>query len=338
MNTETRPLMAEHIAAAARLLAERHRIDRTRTPALSPRFEDSGAARSQIEAGLADPLARGVVAIRGDAVVGFLIGKVSLPSTAWHGGYRPRRAGTVVYAGYAAIGPAATETYRQLYAALALFFIDHGAFLHEIEINAADDAALRAWVSLGFGQTLTLAARDTTPLDGAASVDIEIDRAGPEDIDIIMKLGDDLARHHNTAPIFLPYIPEETNGGFRGYELELLQKPENAHWVAYRDGRPAGMQTFHEQDFAEMARPDRSVYLFFGVTAPEARGGGLGTAILRHAMKWAREEGYERCTLHFLSANITGARFWLGSGFQPLTMQMERQVDDRLGWARAGDA
>jgi GNAT superfamily N-acetyltransferase len=138
--------------------------------------------------------------------------------------------------------------------------------------------------------------------------------------------------------MFLPYIPEETNPGFRVYELELLAKPENAHWVAYRDGQAAGMQTFHEQDFAEMARPDRGVYLFFGVTAPEARGGGLGTAILRQAIDWAHGEGYERCTLHFLSANIAGARFWLASGFQPLTMQMVRQVDERLGWAKASAA
>jgi GNAT superfamily N-acetyltransferase len=337
MKIEIRPLAADDVDAVARLLAERHRRDRSRTSALSPQFDDPAEARRPIEADLADPLARGVVAMRGDAFVGFLIGKVSLPSTAWHGGFRPRRAGVISYAGYAATGPETSELYREMYAALAPFFIGHGAFLHDIEINAADDAAVRAWVSLGFGQTATLAARDTSPVD-ATSSPVEIHQAGTEDIDVVMKLGDDLSRHHNASPIFLPYIPDETDAGFRGYTLELLAKPENAHWVAYRDGRPVGMQTFHEQDFAEMARPERSVYLFIGVTAPEARGGGLGTAILRHAMEWARGEGYERCTLHFLSANIAAARFWLGSGFQPLTMQMVRHVDERLAWAKASSA
>jgi GNAT superfamily N-acetyltransferase len=95
------------------------------------------------------------------------------------------------------------------------------------------------------------------------------------------------------------------------------------------------MQTFHEQDFAELARPEQSVYLFIGVTSPEVRGGGVGTALMRRSMEWARAEGYKRCTLHFLSANIPAARFWLKNGFRPLTQRLVRQVDERLPWANA---
>lgn len=339
MPIEIRPFTEQDVDAAARLLAERHRIDRTRTPALSPRFDDPAAVRSQIAASLAGPLSGGVVATRGDDVVGFLTGTVSLPSTAWYAGYAPPRSGQIAYAGYAAAGPEPRETYRQMYAALAPFFLRHGAFSHEIEINAGDETALNAWFSLGFGQTSTLAVRDTTPVDAGAPfpAGIEIHRAGPEDIEVVIKLGDDLGRHHNTSPIFLPYYPPETMPSFRAYMLELLEKPQNAHWVAYRDGRPVGMQTFHEPDFAELARPDRSIYLFVGVTAPEERGAGLGAAILRHSLAWARGEGYERCTLHYLSANIAAARFWLKSGFQPLTQQVVRRLDERVAWACGSD-
>jgi len=340
MRTEIRPFTEQDMDAAARLLAERHRTDRTRMPALSARFDDPSAVRPQIAADWSRPIARGVAATRGDELVGFLIGTVSLPSTAWYGGFQPRRSGQISYAGYAAAGPEPYETCRQMYAALAPFFVQHGAFSHEIEVNAGDETAMKAWCSLGFGQISTLAVRDTTPVDAADAPSpdhIEIHRAGTEDIEVVMKLGDDLARHHNASPIFLPYIPEETDPGFRRYQLELLEKPENAHWVAYRDQRALGMQTFHEQDFAEMARPDRSVYLFVGITAPEERGTGLGTANLRHSMYWESDEGYERCTLHFLSANIPAARFWLKSGFQPLTQQMGRHVDDRIAWAKVSD-
>lgn len=153
----------------------------------------------------------------------------------------------------------------------------------------------------------------------------------------MLNLGDVLARHHNAAPIFLPYIPEETEPGYREYQLGLLEKPENAHWIAYREGRAVGTQTFHEPDFAELARPDRSIYLFVGVSVPEERGTGLGTALLRHSIDWARNETYEHCTLHFLSANISAARFWLRCGFRPLAERMVRHVDDRLAWAKAND-
>ena len=296
--------------------------------------------RPQIAAELAKPLTRGIAATRGGELVGYLIGTVSLPpSGAWYAGYGPRRTGEIAYAGYAAAGPEPRETYREMYAALAPFFLRYGVFHHAIEINAGDEVASDAWFSLGFGQVSTLAARDTAAVDSMAAASaghLDVRRVGAEEIDVVMTLGDALARHHNSSPIFLPYIPEESDPGFRGYALELLQKPGNAHWIAYRDGRAVGMQTFHEQDFAELARPDRAVYLFMGVTMPEARGTGLGRALLRHSMAWAREEGYERCTLHFLAANISAARFWLGSGFQPLAQRLARQVDERVAWANAG--
>src|SRR5687768_3697801 len=104
MRTEIRPFTEHDRDAAARLLAARHRIDRTRTPALSSLFDDSAA------------------------------------------------------------GPEPYELYRQMYAALAPHFLQHGAFIHDIELHAGDETAMRAWVSLGFGQISTLAARDTTPV------------------------------------------------------------------------------------------------------------------------------------------------------------------------------
>jgi len=337
MPSEIRTFTEQDIDEAARLLAARHRRDRMRTPALSPRFDDAAAVRSGITAELAKPLTHGVVAVRDGDVEGFLIGTVSLPpASAWYAGFGPRRSGEIAYAGYAAAGSQPYELYRQMYAALAPFFVRYGAFAHAIEINAGDETAMMAWFSLGFGQAVTLAECDTAPAHGKDTptpAGVEMHQARTEDIEVVLKLADDLGRHHNGAPIFLPYLPEETDPGFRAYQLELLAKPENLHWVAYRDREAVGMQTFHKQDFAELARPDRSIYLFLGVTAPEERGAGLGSAILAHAMRWAREQEYERCTLHFFSANIAGARFWLGHGFRPLAHRLVRQLDERIAWA-----
>jgi GNAT superfamily N-acetyltransferase len=339
MSLEVRAMSAADLDAAAGLLADRHRSDRARTPALSPRFDASDAVRPELEEALRQPLTQGMVATRSGVLEGFLIGAVTLlPPTAFYAGFLPPRSGQISYAGYAASGAEPSDVYRAMYAALAPHFLAHGAYAHMIEINAGDETALDAWFPLGFGEIFTLAVRDTSTVageDSAAGADVEMHLAGTEDIEVVMKLADDLARHHNGSPVFMPYLPE-TVPAFRDYQLKLLENSANAHWVAYRDGRPLGMQTFHAQDFAELARPDRSVYLFSGVTAPDVRGGGVGTALLRHSMEWAREAGYERCTLHFFSANLSGARFWLGNGFQPLTRRMVRHVDERIAWARGG--
>ena len=336
MNVQIRPLGADDLDTVARLLAARHRTDRTRTPALSARFEDETAVRTQVERALAQPRTRGVLALGDGEPVGFLLGSVALPpATSWFAGSLPPRSAQIGYAGYAATGAEAYELYRRMYAVLALVWLESGCFAHYIEISAGDEVALDAWFSLGFGQVLTLAVRDTSPIAAEPErppAGIEIHQAGLEDIDVVMKLNDDLARHHNASPVFMPYLPE-TEPSTREHQLDLLQNPANAHLVAYREGEPAGMQTFHEQRFAELARPDRSIYLFQGVTAPGGRGAGVGTALLRHSMDWAREAGYERCTLHYFTANILGARFWQRSGFRPLTHTLVRRVDERIAWA-----
>jgi GNAT superfamily N-acetyltransferase len=177
--------------------------------------------------------------------------------------------------------------------------------------------------------------RDTSPVDADTehgAPDIEIHRAGIEDIEVVLKLSDDLARHHNASPNFLPYLPE-TAAAQRAYQIELLEDPANPHFIAYRGGEPVGMQTFHAPDIQDLARPEKSVYLFTGITVPGGRGGGVGTALLRHAMDWARGQGYERCALHYFTANLSGARFWTRSGFRPLTERMVRRVDERIAWA-----
>jgi GNAT superfamily N-acetyltransferase len=156
---------------------------------------------------------------------------------------------------------------------------------------------------------------------------------GTEDIDTVMDLAIALWRHHGGSPIFLPQLPEAA-GPMRAYQLDLLANPANGFWVAHRDGRPVGMQTFHGQTHAPMARPEPGVYLFEGFTHAEGRGGGVGTALLRHCMDWARDAGYEFCTLHYFSTNISGARFWLRSGFRPVVERLSRRIDQRIAWAQ----
>jgi len=336
MRVDIRPLTEGDLDTAARLLAARHRADRARSPALSPGYEDPAAVRPFLAQTLTRPMAWGVLATQGGEPVGFMIGTGALVSpSAWYAPVLAPRSGQVQYHAHTATGPEAGEVYRHMYAAMAPHWLANGCFAHYVEIGAGDEAAMEAWFSLGFGQTLTLAVRDTEPVavePGRLAAGIEIHQAGAEDIEVILRLNDELARHHNAAPVFLPYLPE-TEAAAREHQVELLEDPANAHFVAYRAGEAVGMQTFHEPDVQPMARPERCVYLFGGITVPDGRGGGVGTALLRHSMDWAREQGYDWCALHFFSANIPGARFWTRSGFVPVTERLARQVDERIAWA-----
>ena len=345
MATKIVPLAPEHLEPAAALLAARHRADRTREPDLPARFEDASMAREALRAALERDGSTGVVALRDDHLVGYLLGAPAFfpPTVVAAQFFRPRAA-VVPYEGHA-VDPdlgedSARELHRALYASLAARWIAAGCFAHYAWVPAADQGALATWGTLGFGQDLALAARDTAAaIEASPAPDIEVRQPTADDAEALVGFGEALMRYQANAPIFLP-SPPETVPACRQRIREILADSNHAHWLACRDGRPVGMHLFGAAGGSAgpaMATPDRAVHLTMGYTAPEARGSGVGGALLARSMTWARDAGYERCVLGFLTANLVAARFWQGQGFRPLVYRLCRQVDERIAWAR-GDA
>jgi GNAT superfamily N-acetyltransferase len=335
MAVQIAPFADEHLDGAARLLAERAVADRRRAPMLPPRYQSLDAAAGLIAQERGHDDTGAVVALSGGTVAGFMLGRPSLPppTAMWSSFVRPRSV-SIPYSGFAATGEDAVELYRRMYAALAADWVAAGLFCHYVEPPAGDAVAQDAFFSVGFGQDIALAVRDTAPLARGtrAAEGLEFRMATEAEFDHVMRLADGLARYHATSPMFLPY-PRETWADARRHQQQLLSDPTNAHWLAYRDGVPLAMHTFELPNFAEAVRPERSIYLFQGFTVGDGRGGGVGAALLERTMAWARESGYDWCTLHFLTANLLGARFWQRHGFRPITYRLIRQVDERIAWA-----
>ena len=138
-----------------------------------------------------------------------------------------------------------------------------------------------------------------------------------------MGLSDTLFIHHSQSPMFWPFL-NEPKAAAREHTKGLLNEPANAHFIAYADGKPAGMQTFMRPGFTPPVMDfERDVYLFEGVV--EARGAewrrGHGPAGTFDGVGRA-QQGYTQCTLHFASGNPSGAPFWLGHGFVPIEYTM----------------
>ena len=352
MRLEVMPFAAEHLDEAAALLAARHRADRAREPELSARFEEPTAARAELEVawGMLPPAptadgdrhlhplrprapggdgAKGVAAFRNGRLVGYLVG------TRWLGSpfLRPRAA-WVAYAGHAVTPDEGPETYREVYAALVPRWLAAGCFAQYVTVPAADRQALAAWHSLGFGWEQARGVRDTGPVaQPRPATALEIHQAGAEDIEVVAQLSGRLARYHAGTPIFAPYLPE-SQAEHRSELAQMLADPERRVLLAYREGRLVGMQTLGPpRPYAAMVTPERCIHLDEAFTEVEARGTGAGTALLGQAMAWARERGYARCTVSWMTANLSGARFWLGAGFRPLQYRLCRVVDERIAWA-----
>ncbi|MCC6381854.1 MAG: GNAT family N-acetyltransferase [Dehalococcoidia bacterium] len=332
---EARPVHRQDISEAALLLAGRHRRDRTRLPMLATRFEDKGACAEEIERLAGTPGASGAAALRDGRLVGFAFGEKLLPAPqAMTAQFYPPYTMSVPVLGHAVDDEEdATAVIRVLYAFLAAGWTASGFFYHQAHVVAGDAATQEAWVALGFGRTTTAAVRDTAlPVEGAPAA-VSLHEGGAEDIDVVMRLDETLFLHHSRSPIFWPML-RETEKSAREFQQGLLAAGGNAHWIAHREGQPVGMQTFMRPGFTPpIVEPDGTVYLFQGVVDEEARGGGVGTAILARSMEWCRAEGHRRCCLHFASGNPSGAPFWLSNHFVPVEHSMLRHVDERIAWA-----
>ncbi|GAC1448366.1 MAG: hypothetical protein PVSMB4_05350 [Ktedonobacterales bacterium] len=333
MRLDIIPFSGEHLAGAAEILARRHLRDRQREPALPARFEEPANAQVMIAEALAAPGTSGMVALHGDRMLGYLLGTPTLlpPTSALAPFFRPRSM-RVSYAGSAAAASDAYAVARALYAALAPHWLAAGCFAHYVQVPATDPETLAAWVSLGFGQDMGLAIRETRPLDAAdPGTDVAVRRAGAADLEVLLLLARELARYESTAPVYFPYLPE-TEGDTRALYERRLQDPAMVCWLAERAGHVVGMMSFvpPPPHLPAIVTPERTVNLAEASLLPEERGRGVGTALLRHALTWAHDVGYAYCRLSWMTANLLSSRFWLGHGFRPVMYRLSRQVDERV--------
>jgi GNAT superfamily N-acetyltransferase len=303
---------------------------------LAAGLESAGGWKPFIEPMLGSPRFDVVGAFRDGHLAGFLAGeRMDLPLTDFASQFVPPHSISVPVEAHAvALEEDQVEVYRAMYAELAALWTANGYFVHRVGLVAGDPEAQEAWVSLEFGRHFTAATRPTGPVEAPKTAGVEVHRAAAEDIDVVMTLADQLAEFHWRSPIFWPFL-HSTDAAARQFNLQALEAGETPYFVGYQDGRPVGMQTFLRPGFTPpVVEQEGNVYLYEGVVDESIRGGGVGNAILKHTMEWAREAGYERCTLHFASPNPSGGPFWLGHGFVPVEHTMERRIDERVAWAR----
>jgi GNAT superfamily N-acetyltransferase len=336
------PFAAEHLEPAAILLAARHRADQYRVRGLPPAFADSAVAMPALEALLVAPSTDGWATLTDGRLTGFLVGKRHLfADTTLMASFFDARAVIVPFIGYAAETEMAESLYRALYAAAAARWVEAGFVSHSIR-TTADPAGVEPWFSLGFGQRLAGGYRrlDDDPRASAAPPlppAFSLRRAGPADVDAVHALSTDLMRFHANAPMFLPQSAEAI-AAQRDAIVDWLADPAVGYWVAVEGGKVVGAMGLHPAEgfIDDGRRAEHGAYLFLAHMRASARGRGVATALLQATLGWARDTGYAACTVEWFTANPLSSRFWPRRGFVPFTARLERRVDPRVAWAKAG--
>lgn len=312
----------EALGAAGRLLAARHRAQRTVEPGLSPTYEDPVAATAEIVALAARPGASGSIARRGDAVVGYLLGTPRAAS--WGPNMWVEGAGHAVEIGD-------PEVVRDLYGHAAERWVAGGMTSHYVLVPATDPALVDAWFRVSFGMQHVHAFRDV-PGPGevfAPPPGVSIRRAERRDIPTLGRLDVALPEHQVRSPVFSPLPPPTVEEATNEYEEEF-DDPRFATFVAERDGLVIGSAVGCAIDVSSehhgIVRPPNAGFLGFAAVLAEARGHGAGRALGEAVLTWARDAGHPTVVTDWRETNLLSSRTWPRLGFRPTYRRLYRAV------------
>jgi GNAT superfamily N-acetyltransferase len=311
---EIEPLEDEHLAAAAGLLAERHARHRRAEPLL-PQVSEF---RAQLERDLDHEAGGGVVALSGDEVVAYVIGRVEDDPL-----LGDRRA-IVDFAGCAA-AEGHGEAIRDLYAALAARWVAAGATRHLAFLPASDEALIDPWLRLAFGVQLVWAVRETAAMK-PVDADVRIRPGTRDDLELVGRLDRSLYEHQAGPPSFSGLaIPSDEE--FRAEWGDLWDDPElYTHFVGERAGRALGHLVLYRRPTGDLRVPEHNIDLSHAATLPAARRSGVSLALTGHALTWAHEHGFRSMTTDWRTVNLVASRHWPRLGFRPTYYRLYRAL------------
>jgi GNAT superfamily N-acetyltransferase len=221
---------------------------------------------------------------------------------------------------------------------------DHLAALPEAA--EADTAVVVTWPTRDVGGPLALlrhglapraviAARTAGRRPAAAvpvDPDVRIRRAGPADLDEVVRLGLETIRYdaHFGTVIERPATP----GALRHEAGQALAAPGPWVWLAERDGAPVGLLYAERPEFAGWIAPMVAAapvaYLELMEMLPGHRGRGVAAALTGELHRAADESGVAVTLLHYEQVNPLSGPFWHQQGYRPLWTSWEARPASTL--------
>lgn len=213
-----------------------------------------------------------------------------------------------------------TTVLVRLYQELAPMLLAGGALWHVAEHIALPSIDEALW-NLGFGRHHLFATRAAAP---AGSGDIRVRIADDADLPVIGALAETEIRHRETPPIYDPPLHRSLDEIVERHQA--LRRAGATHIVADLDGRDVGLLTIERTSPAPRLCEDGQAYIGATATRPEARGRGVGRALVDGALHWAHAHGHRWVSVDFETANPLSRPFWLGAGFRPVGHGLSRII------------
>lgn len=313
-------LQEEHLKDAALLVCNRYRRLCEQVPDLPNRYTKADNVLPLLQ-NILSKAGAGVVAIRGNQLVGFLTGWKMASFRGKRSTYSPEWA-------HAAEPDDGAHIYEEMYTSLAANWFAEQYVVSYISLYPYDVEALRAWHWMGFGMISVDALRGLDAIQQSLTpkANVHIRQATWQDVDQVVELRDSLWQYMKASPVFL--LTERKD---QGYYQEWLRNPGKPIWLAYWNDEPVAFLQVGpaDDDVCTIIQDEKTTSIYAAFTKAKARQAGIATTLLNQALKSAKEAGYKRCAVSFEPMNLLGSRFWL-KYFQPVCFSVVRHLDDRL--------
>jgi GNAT superfamily N-acetyltransferase len=299
---------ARYVPGAAEALRRAHRRHLAREALLADAPDYELLVRRECEE------ATGAVALDGDTVVGYLLGRHAdgmLGPHVWS-----------TSAGHAVDDPGLIF---ELYAEASSRWVDAGLTRHFV-FAPADQEHVEPWFRLGFGASAYQGARrvdEPHHFDGAGDVVVRL--STPEDLSEVAALAREQSLHLKASPSFSEIVVASEEAVANEWR-DTWERDDYTHFVAMLDGRIVGQLLLYRRPTGDLRTPSSSIDLASATTRSECRGLGVGRTLTSVALEWATSKGFEVMTADWRATNLVAARFWPHRGFRTTFLRLYRSI------------
>ncbi len=272
---------------------------------------------------LARDRAEGAIAVRGDDVVGYVIGAP-----------RGERWGPNMWvegAGHAASEP---EVIRDLYGYLARPWVEAGVVRHSVIVPASDASAPRCLVPAQVSVSSTRTGSAVLPRSATWSRRRTASSSAAPNAADIPVLGSCRSRPspstRSRSPVFsmieLPTLEAEIAEWEEGFDDPAYADVRRRDRPGRVVGAAIGCSIDVSSEHRGIVRPANAGFLGFAAVLPEARGLGAGRALGEAVLVWARDAGYPTVVTDWRETNLLSSRAWPRLGFRPIFRRLHRAI------------
>ena len=159
--------------------------------------------------------------------------------------------------------------------------------------------------------------------------DVLIRRAEPRDVIALGELGAALMRTHyafDRERFIAPGDGHEASEGYAQFLGSQLGEEGVLVLVAERRARVIGYAYAAIEPLSWKELRDECGFIHDLLVTDEARGAGVGEALLDRAIEWLREQGMPRVVLWTSPHNATARRLFERRAFRPTMLEMTREL------------